>query len=169
MAFYDIFEQLCAEKGITPTQAGRDNGIAQGVVSMWKKRGSTPNAQTLVKLADYFNTTPAYLMGNSMAKHPDTVRILEKLKDSKPFNKISDAESFRAGFLQFNSEKDRIVYFYQKLTDEGKIAAGAYFFQNLDKTTLSKVADQVMNLSENPLYQRTEDVPQPPTEDNSEG
>lgn len=84
MAFYDIFEQLCAEKGVTPTQAGRDNGIAQGVVSMWKKRGSTPNALTLVKLAEYFNTTPAYLAGNSMAKSPlinDDEELTEYLEE----------------------------------------------------------------------------------------
>lgn len=58
MAFYDIFEKLCNEKGVTPTQAGRDNGIAQGVVSMWKKRGSTPKAETVQKLADYFGVAP---------------------------------------------------------------------------------------------------------------
>lgn len=57
MAFYDMFERLCAQKGVTPTQAGRDNGIAQGVVSMWKKRGSTPKAQTIQKLADYFGVS----------------------------------------------------------------------------------------------------------------
>ena len=68
MAFYDTFERLCLEKGITPTQAGRDNGISQGVVSMWKKRGSIPNGVTLMKLCEYFDTNPAYLMGNDMAK-----------------------------------------------------------------------------------------------------
>lgn len=57
MAFYDMFERLCAQKGVTPTQAGRENGIAQGVVSMWKKRGSTPKAQTIQKLADYFGVS----------------------------------------------------------------------------------------------------------------
>jgi len=63
LAFYDVFEELCAQKGVTPTQAGRDNGIAQGVVSMWKKRGSTPKAETVQKLADYFGVDPRELMG----------------------------------------------------------------------------------------------------------
>ena len=68
MAFYDTFEQLCRKKGVTPTQAGRDNGISQPVVSMWKKRGSIPNGVTIMKLCEYFDTNPAYLMGNEMAK-----------------------------------------------------------------------------------------------------
>lgn len=70
LAFYDIYEQLCKEKGVTPTQAGRENGIKQQTVSMWKKRGTNPSAEVLVKLADYFHTTPAYLMGNKLAKIP---------------------------------------------------------------------------------------------------
>ncbi len=57
MAFYDMFQQLCVKKGVTPTKAARDVGIAQPVVSQWKKRGSTPKAQTIQKLADYFGVS----------------------------------------------------------------------------------------------------------------
>jgi len=78
----------------------------------------------------------------------------ERLKIANSLKKLSDAEAYRAGFMQFHSEEDRIAYFYQQLTDEGRIAAGGCFFRNLDKDALSKVADYVMSLSENPLYQR---------------
>lgn len=91
--FYDIFESLCKERGITPTKAARENGIAQGVVSMWKKRGSIPNAITLVQLADYFNTTPAYLMGNPAAKEP----IILAKKERKPQSLIENQEPFVEG------------------------------------------------------------------------
>ena len=64
MAFYDIYLHLCRERGITPTQAGRENGIKQQTVSHWKKRNSTPNAEVILRLANYFKTTPAYLLGN---------------------------------------------------------------------------------------------------------
>lgn len=63
MAFYDIFEKLCAEMGITPTQVARDTDIKQSVVAMWKKRGSTPNGPTLTKLSTYFGVTTDYLLG----------------------------------------------------------------------------------------------------------
>lgn len=63
LAFYERFEWLCKEKGVTPTQAARDIGIRQSVVSMWKKRGSTPNGSTLKKMADYFEVTTDYLLG----------------------------------------------------------------------------------------------------------
>lgn len=64
MAFYERFEWLCGKKGVTPTQAARDVGIRQSVVSMWKKRGSTPNGKTLNKLAEYFEVSTDYLLGN---------------------------------------------------------------------------------------------------------
>lgn len=63
MAFYDIFEALCKRKGVTPTGAARENGIAQSVVSMWKKRGSTPSGANLQKLANYFGVSVDELMG----------------------------------------------------------------------------------------------------------
>lgn len=63
MAFYERFEWLCEKKGITPTQAARDVGIRQSVVSMWKKRGSTPSGKTLNRLAEYFEVSTDYLLG----------------------------------------------------------------------------------------------------------
>ena len=69
--FYDIFEKLCVENGVTPVQVRRDLGISQSTMASWKSRGLTPNAVTLVQLAEYFHTTPAYLAGNPMAKHPE--------------------------------------------------------------------------------------------------
>ena len=42
LSFYDKFETLCKEKGVTPTGAAREMGITQQAVSLWKKRGSTP-------------------------------------------------------------------------------------------------------------------------------
>ena len=64
LAFYDKFEELCKAKGVTPTGAARENGLAQSVISMWKTRGSTPQAATVQKLANYFGVTVDYLLGN---------------------------------------------------------------------------------------------------------
>jgi len=73
--FYDIFTQLCEEKGVRPAQVARELSINQSTISMWKSQGTTPSAMILVALAEYFNTTPAYLMGNKLAKTPDQPAI----------------------------------------------------------------------------------------------
>ena len=62
MEFYDKFEKLCHELGISPTKAARDMGIAQQSVSLWKKRGSTPSGENLQKIAKFFGVTVDYLL-----------------------------------------------------------------------------------------------------------
>ena len=64
LAFYNTFELLCKKKGVTPTRAARESGIAQSVARMWKKRGSTPSGENLQKLANYFGCTVEYLLGD---------------------------------------------------------------------------------------------------------
>lgn len=64
LEFYNTFELLCKKKGVTPTRAARESGIAQSVASMWKKRGSTPSGENLQKLANYFGCTVEYLLGD---------------------------------------------------------------------------------------------------------
>lgn len=85
MAFYDKFEELCKAKGITPTRAARENGLAQSVISMWKTRGSTPQAATVQKLADYFGVTVDYLLGWN-----DNIQQAKEIAANTPDDAISD-------------------------------------------------------------------------------
>lgn len=62
MSFYDNFVECCNEIEVTPTEVARSNGITQQAVSLWKKRGSIPKAETLYKLANYFGVTVGYLL-----------------------------------------------------------------------------------------------------------
>lgn len=55
--FYDVFVTLCANKGVTPVQVRKILGISQSTMASWKSRNLTPNATTLVKLADYFGVS----------------------------------------------------------------------------------------------------------------
>ena len=75
--FYQVFENLCNEKGVSPTKAARDVGVAQPVVSQWKKRGSTPKAETVQKLANYLGVSTEDLLAES--KH--TEAVINYLKD----------------------------------------------------------------------------------------
>lgn len=85
MAFYDKFEELCKAKGITPTRAARENGLAQSVISMWKTRGSTPQAATVQKLADYFGVTVDYLLCWN-----DNIQQAKEIAANTPDDAISD-------------------------------------------------------------------------------
>lgn len=62
---YKRIAQLCAEKGISISRLERETGISNGTISRWEK--SSPTAENLAKVADYFGTSVDYLMGRVSA------------------------------------------------------------------------------------------------------
>lgn len=150
MLFYDIFEQLCKEMGVTPTQAARDNGISQSVVSMWKKRGSTPNAVTLVQLAEYFDTTPAYLMGNPMAKRPDALGVRIGGKIIAPGGFKSKYGVYAGGGIEADGPVEI------GLVVQGELARVVKAVEQMNEEGRSKVADYAEDIL--PRYRR-QDIP----------
>ena len=169
MAFYDIFELLCKEREITPTQAARENGISQGVVSMWKRRGSTPSATSLVKLADYFGVSVDYLIGvddsviataaeRTLTRTKELSTIYEKLKSSpdsdekiQDMNRLRQELSFLLGEIGDSAGELAILASYKLLNDKGKQVA----------------VERINELTKIPDYQRTDSPPEP-TQDSPE-
>lgn len=68
--FFDVFKQLCEERGITPTKASVEIGFSRGTVSYWKKKhkqgeDAKPDSYTAAKIADYFGVSVDYLLGRT--------------------------------------------------------------------------------------------------------
>ena len=63
MGFLERVEELCAEKNISKRKLEREAGLGVGSSSKWNKY--TPNATTTSKIAEYFNVSLSYLMGES--------------------------------------------------------------------------------------------------------
>lgn len=61
--FFDRYCELCKQKGISPSRAAIEMGINKGTVSVWKNKGTSPQAAQLQKIADYFNVSTDYLLG----------------------------------------------------------------------------------------------------------
>ena len=60
--FWDNFELLCRQNGVTPNAVAAAVGIkSSGTVTGWKK-GALPRPSIAKKLADYFNVTTQYLL-----------------------------------------------------------------------------------------------------------
>lgn len=153
--------------GMTQAELANKLGIPYQSISQWERDTRNPKYDTLKRIAaalsvDWMELVPDGFQGQVIADH--MTELIENVASSGKVSvhKMTDAELFRAGILQFHSEEDRIVHFYNQLTDEGRIAAGGCFFRHLDKDTMSEVADYVMNLSENPLYQRSTAPQSPP-------
>lgn len=62
MSFFDKYESLCKEKHVSCKKAAVEIGLANSLPTRWKQRGSTPNGETLTKIADYFGVSVSELL-----------------------------------------------------------------------------------------------------------
>lgn len=68
MNFWETFYSLCDKKGKKPNPVGEDIGVSTASITKWKK-GATPNAEILLRLADYFNVSVDYLLGRTIEEN----------------------------------------------------------------------------------------------------
>ena len=60
--FKEIFDKLCAKKGVAPTVVCKTIGLSNAAYSCWDEN-SVPRKTTLIKIAEYFNVSVNYLLG----------------------------------------------------------------------------------------------------------
>jgi transcriptional regulator with XRE-family HTH domain len=63
--FGNILKELRLEKNISQRKLGQDLGVVNQTISFWESGSREPDLDTLVKIAQYFNVTIDYLLGNS--------------------------------------------------------------------------------------------------------
>ena len=64
-------EELCKERGITITELCRESGASRGSLSDLKQgRKQSLSAETLSKIATYFEVSVDYLLGNEPKEKP---------------------------------------------------------------------------------------------------
>lgn len=62
--FYERYAKLCRSMGGTPNSVAKEIGVSSGSITAWKN-GAEPRYSTVVKIADYFDTTADYLLGRT--------------------------------------------------------------------------------------------------------
>lgn len=60
--FYEKFAQLCEKKGMSCSAVILENGLSSGNLKNWKN-GRIPKPEILQKIANYFNVSVDYLLG----------------------------------------------------------------------------------------------------------
>lgn len=72
--------KLMEEQVITDYKLSADTGITQSCIGSWRSGKSTPNLETLIILAEYFNVTVDWLVGKSnVPKYSIDVETINKL------------------------------------------------------------------------------------------
>lgn len=60
--FYDKFQALCIEKGVSVSRAATEIGLSNSTPTKWKKTKATPDASTLRKVSDYFDVSMNFFL-----------------------------------------------------------------------------------------------------------
>ena len=78
--FYDIYVNLCNQKGISPSKAAESVGLSRTSVVKWKA-GTIPSGATLNVLAQFFNVSVDRLLGNGQKEKPaQKVQVKPRLR-----------------------------------------------------------------------------------------
>lgn len=88
--FFDILKTACSLHNTTPTGLVKELGLSSSKVTAWKK-GSVPNGEILVKIADYFNCSVDYLLGrkeNDSKEYEQQVIMQQLSKDDQDLIKM---------------------------------------------------------------------------------
>jgi len=70
-------KDLCTTRNTDITNLERDLGLSKSSISKWVK--SSPNSDSLQKIADYFHVTTDYLLGREKDEK-DIARTMDKIK-----------------------------------------------------------------------------------------
>lgn len=124
--FYDIFVELCARKGVSPSRAVLDMGFSKSIITGWKK-GATPSDANLIRIADYFGVTVDYFkerLGQKekpveddglVNRDAELTKYLDELRNRSEMRmlfsvakdaKKEDIEALAKFFEQMNGKKD---------------------------------------------------------------
>lgn len=80
---YDTIERLCQQKGISITTMCHESGAPRGSLGDLKAGRCTGlSAPTLAKIANYFNVSVDYLLGNEKKPEPVDVDINEIVENA---------------------------------------------------------------------------------------
>lgn len=110
--FSKRIKELREKKRLSMEQLAKELGITKSRVNMWENNGTIPRGDVLIQLAQYFNVTTDYLLGNddltevslTNAKLNSLQRNLGKLNEEE----LSKAEGMlKAVFMDiFNDEEE---------------------------------------------------------------
>ena len=96
MILYEKIQTLCKEHKVSIRKLERDLDFGNNTIGKWKT--STPNADKLQKVADYFNVSTEYLLtgkekegGEEYYLNPDARDMAQFLFDNPEYKVLFDA------------------------------------------------------------------------------
>ena len=106
MGFYERFEELCKQKGTTPSAVCVKIGYSKATSSYWKKSQKIPKREALEKISELFDVNIDYLTGKS-----SVVRTMEIPQITNAPIQTNRSEMFSILSKLTDSELDELLHY----------------------------------------------------------
>lgn len=93
---YEHYEKARDKKGLKNADVAKATGIPKQLFSDWKKRNSTPKAETLLKIADFLDVSVEYLVSgrepepNNYYLDPEVAQMAQEIHDNEDLRLLFD-------------------------------------------------------------------------------
>ena len=82
--FYDVFLNLCQDRGISSYKALKEMGVGISTATRWKQGTAQPSYKTLQKIADYFGVSVDELLSdNAAGTKKETAEIIDSPEERR--------------------------------------------------------------------------------------
>ena len=94
---YEHYEKARDKKGLKNADVSKATGIPKQLFSDWKKRDSTPKAETLIKIADFLGVPLEYLVSGKEPEQteyyldPEVAQMAQELYENEGLRILFDA------------------------------------------------------------------------------
>lgn len=94
---YEIFAQLLEQRKLKAADVCKGTGLPSSLFSEWKRGKSTPKADKMKKIADYFNVSVEYLMTGEKKEdsagyylNEETARLAQEMYEDEDMRSLFD-------------------------------------------------------------------------------
>lgn len=103
-----ILKQERTKKGLSQMAFAKLFGVSQQTIGSWETNRTSPDLESLSKLANFFNVSIDYLLG--LTDIPETIdTYIAKQSNKQPVEN------------QYNADEQELIHLYRELPPEGKI------------------------------------------------
>lgn len=164
MSFSQGLKEAMEKKGVTAYRLSKDLGVHQTTISNWLNGKSTPKAQMLEKIADYFAVTADQLLFSQSVA--DNINRLMNFVFSKASHSAEDkpSDDLDEETKEFNNKlygllfsdsthpvyQPEFISIDEKLLFEKMLAS----YASLNETGQRKAVEQIEDLAKIPDYQK---------------
>ncbi|CAL83938.1 helix-turn-helix transcriptional regulator [Clostridium botulinum] len=129
-------KELREEKGINQLELSKILNVHKGSVSNWENNKRTPDADMLTKIADFFNCSVDYLLGNTDIKN--------KLNMSKLFSGAGGLklDSFKE-LIEKDESNDNTLFSFML---QDKLKEAGLYNENMSNEEKNNLANKILDI-----------------------